>query len=1098
MVDPRVAVALLGVVLALNALSSTVDAHVLGPSVASAVGDRNLADADPAGVAMGVSPPDVAASAPSPAPLAPSPSVAAKAGASCASAGCPNGTWFSLAISPATAGAFLVLVVTANDDSTSAASGGASALVAADVSDSAGTAWSLTQSALWCASGYEGCSGNGEQAVFTGFDPGSGSDVITVDTAAPGGSTLVAGGATAVAVALASVNPSQPIFNLGGTGVMGSSAGTSPNTTVDVQEGDFVAEILSTDGADPLTSPPPTPSYVSAVLSYVDTATSYPSLAGVLGGVATASGTGVSVGVTLADSSPWFLTALDIEQPPPSLTLQPVEGPPGTVVTATAAGFASSDTALAVRDASGTLCTISVSGGTGGGSCTFVPSGTNGFSFEPGGTPNTVTADGSPASDYASSSFGGTVAQLVITAPVSGSGLPEGPQGTTLNVTADGLAPATAYEIFLDPAPPTQVGAAPTGFAPQVIGCRLGSIGPGPDAVTTVTAGAFTCSLFVYGVLGGTFYVDLYQDASPPSFLLSATSPAPLFVVTPAALTFLGGVGTAATGPAGTLVTVEGTLLAPSTVYALDAVAAPGSFGPAFLPTPAGCSVGADVNGWVLTDPSGAFSCAVALPAGVSEGAGYAEVVEASSLAPIASTAPTNFTVTTASLLLTPSGGPVGTEVALSGSGFAEEDGGSYPYLYCFAAAEEEPSCPVGAAQFGATPVGSSAPGAIPASPAPALAFSAASAPWLLVFDGQTGVEVAATEFLTTTPALTLTPGAGPVGSSVSLAGSGFASLPSGYGYDYCFAASSTATACGSGAPGSFVSTSGAIPPGTTATWSEADAALGDTTLVVWDPLTSTNVASVVFTGTVPSVTLTPNYGTPGDRVQVTGAGFSLGGTVDVAFNTSGVVTAYSACSTGSSVGATITASAAGAFTCAFTVPSTVGADPVELIATDASTGVTGSVAFTAMYPLTFTESGLVRTTWEVTVRGPSGGNFTGTGTASGTGPTLTVWVPSGTFAYTLANVPGWTITTPATDGAEGNLTVGGAGASAAVTFAPVPKAATFLGLPATEGYAVLGVLVGVVAIAAAVGVVRFRRRNSRPPETGGSSPPPANPPGTP
>ena len=127
----------------------------------------------------------------------------------------------------------------------------------------------------------------------------------------------------------------------------------------------------------------------------------------------------------------------------PSLTLNPSSGPSGVIVTATAAGFTSTDTSIAVTIGSTSLCPITASGG--GGSCPFTPTGSNGFAFSSGGTPNTVTATGSAVGDTATATFAGVTETLALS-PASG------PVATTVSLSGTLYATGTTYDYCFEAA----------------------------------------------------------------------------------------------------------------------------------------------------------------------------------------------------------------------------------------------------------------------------------------------------------------------------------------------------------------------------------------------------------------------------------------------------------------------------------------------------------------------------------------------------------------------------------------------------------------------------------------------------------------------
>jgi hypothetical protein len=1021
-------------------------------------------------------------------PATPSPSVDGTGYAACGSGGCPNGTWFSVGLTLTASSSLLVLVISSTGQEPSANLSLPDSLVTADLSDTAGTSWAEESVAPWCVSNGSGCVSPGSQYIFYGFDPASGTDTISVDTAGAGGSQLMALGATAVAVGLADVNPAQPFAASNGDGV---SSGTNPNSTLTVETADFLLAIVSTNGTLTTSSPPPAPTYLAAVLEYGDLATSYPSATGVLGGVVTAGTPGIGVDVTLSSSSPYYFSVLDVEQLPPALTLAPASGPPGTVVTAAVSGFAASDTAIAVTDAHGLLCGISISGGTGSGDCEFDATPTNGFVMGP----LAVVALGNPAADAASSSFTTTPAQATLVTPLGPTAAGAGPVGSLVNFSVIGLAPATAYAAEMDLSLPTVLDGPPAGPPAPAVDCAIGAATSGSPSYTTSGGGELACTMYLPVGAPGSFYLDLYQNPGAPAYVLTANGSAPGPFVVASASSGVSGTGPVE-GPGGTEVDVVATALAATSVYQLDFSPSPTSGGPSAPPIALGCSAGSEANGFFETDSSGNLACSVEVPFGLAPGtSSFIVPWEVGSPIPTQISSGPSFLVTTPSLDLSPASGPVGTVLNLSGGGFAAGPSLPYDYYYCVTSSPTSTTCTGSLGAFGTGMVGGPYPGMIPGPPAPHATVASVLDPWVIVVDAQTGAIVAASEFAVSVPSLTLSVAQGPTGTNVTLSGSGFAAVAGGYVYDYCFATSRTASACASGHASSFLSTNGSVPPGANLTWTSADAAAGADALVVWDPATGTNVAGAGFLGTTPTIRLTPGYGVAGAAVTAIGTGFSVDGTVTLSIGAAGLVLDYASCSTGVANGPNLSANTSGGFECTLRLSSSVGPDPVSVTATDGTTGDTAATTFVALYGLDFVETGLSGVTWSVTVTGPSAGNFTGTQTVEGNGSSLEVLLPTGTYHYSVTSPSGWQVTSA--NGSAGNATLGVSGASVPVTFGPAPKASTFLGLPADEGYAVLaGVL--AAAVAAGIGVSLYRRRAGGRPPTGEGTPSPSQPPESP
>ncbi|MGI0068162.1 MAG: hypothetical protein ACREB9_07110, partial [Thermoplasmata archaeon] len=147
--------------------------------------------------------------------------------------------------------------------------------------------------------------------------------------------------------------------------------------------------------------------------------------------------------------------------------------------------------------------------------------------------------------------------------------------------------------------------------------------------------------------------------------------------------------------------------------------------------------------------------------------------------------------VTTSVVAATPSAGPAGTQVLLSGAGF-----NSGTNLYCFESSAST-KCSAGAATFSGSTIPSNTFLTVPSS-----------ANSYVIVSTSSNVE-ADVAFTATSPTLTLTPNSGPPGTSVTFSGSGYA-RDSGYTYYYCFEASPGTTACPGGSSTLTVTNGGA------------------------------------------------------------------------------------------------------------------------------------------------------------------------------------------------------------------------------------------------------------------------------------------------
>ncbi|HEV2429255.1 MAG TPA: hypothetical protein VGV64_05340, partial [Thermoplasmata archaeon] len=265
---------------------------------------------------------------------------------------------------------------------------------------------------------------------------------------------------------------------------------------------------------------------------------------------------------------------------------------------------------------------------------------------------------------------------------------------------------------------------------------------------------------------------------------------------------------------------------------------------------------------------SGNWSCSFNVPA-VAQGT-YTITGSESSGSPSSATG--TFTVTP-HLIASPTSGPDGTVVTLSGNGFAA----STTYTYCL-------QTTITACGSGST-FSTSAAGVVPSGTLFTLPYSTASASDDFVASIASTVAASAA-FTVTTPVLTLTPASGPVNTLVTLTGSGLAPSTS---YTACFSSSGTAP-CLSGS--TFVSTSGGLVPSSVTLTVPASS----NSFVDLSELTSSNfIVSAGFTVTTPTLTLSPASGPVNTLVTLSGSGYAPSTGYTACFTAS----ASSACASG-------------------------------------------------------------------------------------------------------------------------------------------------------------------------------------------------------
>ena len=233
-------------------------------------------------------------------------------------------------------------------------------------------------------------------------------------------------------------------------------------------------------------------------------------------------------------------------------------------------------------------------------------------------------------------------------------------------------------------------------------------------------------------------------------------------------------------------------------------------------------------SGSLTTGATGAFSCTFTVPSGVS-----GTTVTATDVG--GQTASGTFTVTTPAITVTPAQGPIGATVTVAGTGFSVST--ALTSLVFDTKTITAASCTSGSLTTGATG-----------------AFSCT----FVVPAGVSGTTVTATDvggqtatgtFTVTTPAITVTPGQGPIGATVTVAGTGFSvsTALSSLVFD-----SVTITSCTSGSlttdgTGSFSCTF-AVPTGVSGATVTATDVGGQT-------------ATGTFTVTTPAITVTPGAG---------------------------------------------------------------------------------------------------------------------------------------------------------------------------------------------------------------------------------------------
>ena len=537
------------------------------------------------------------------------------------------------------------------------------------------------------------------------------------------------------------------------------------------------------------------------------------------------------------------------------ITVAPGQGPVGASVTVTGTGFSADSTVGLVFDSRTiTSCLNSgslVADSSGGFTCPFkVPSGTSGTS---------VVAT-NLGGNTASGSF--TVTPVGITVTPA-----QGPAGSSFTVVGSGFSVDSGATVAFE-----GVDLSPTA-------CTAGQ--SSGTAITTTATGGFSC----------TFTVT--STETPGSYPVTGTDVATLtttsgvtFKVTGLAITIAPG-----RGPVGATVDVSGTGFSVST--------------PLSSLVFDGVSITNLVSGSLTTGSTGSFACTFDVPSGTS-----GTTVTATDVGGRFATG--TFTVTVPTITVTPSQGPVGSIVNVSGKGFSL----STPILSLVLDEVTIPSCTGGSLVTGTSGTFTCV-FSVP---------SATSGTTVVATDG--GGQPASGTFTVTTPSITVLPGHGPVGATLTVSGTGFsASTPlASLVFDGVIISGCSSGSLTTGTSGSF-SCEMKVPGTTSGTTVTATDAGGQS-------------ATGTFTVTVPSITVTPGQGPLGANVTASGTGFSV--SVVLASLVFDGVTVRS-CTTGSQL-----ASSSGAFSCTFDVPE--GTSGTTVAATD-SGGTAADATFVVTVP---------------------------------------------------------------------------------------------------------------------------------------------------
>src|SRR5256712_7531928 len=503
-----------------------------------------------------------------------------------------------------------------------------------------------------------------------------------------------------------------------------------------------------------------------------------------------------------------------------------------------------------------------------------------------------------------------------------------GPAGTTVTVSGSGFAANSGITISYD-------GAAMT---------------TNPGTITTDSTGAFSGSITVpLSSAAGPHMVKATDASNHPasaSFTVTTGTPAAAISLNPTS------------GPTGTTVNISGSNFAANSGITISYDNA----GIATTPTT------------ITTTSTGSFTGSITIPSSSIAGSHTVKATDAS-----ANSASAQFTVTTTpvpAISLNPTSGPTGTTVNISGSNFAANSGITISYDNAGIATTPTTITTTSTGSFtgSITIPSSSAAGTHTVKATDASANSASAS-----FTVTTG---------TITPTISLNPSSGPVGTTVTVSGSGFASN-SGISITYGGTAITTnPTTITTDSTGSFAGSITVTP-----------SSLGTHTVKATDA--SSNSASAQFTVT-PAISLSPSSGSAGTSVTVTGNSFSPSSHVTISFDGTRVSTTPGKIKTDGS----------GKFSASFTVPTSSAAGPHTVKAADALSN-SASASFTVTTG-TITPSISLNPT-----SGPTGTtvNISGSNFAANSG--ITISYDNAGIATTPT-----TITTTSTGSFTGSITI--------------------------------------------------------------------------
>ena len=363
-----------------------------------------------------------------------------------------------------------------------------------------------------------------------------------------------------------------------------------------------------------------------------------------------------------------------------------------------------------------------------------------------------------------------------------------------------------------------------------------------------------------------------------------------------------------------------------------------------------------------------------------------------------------NFTVTTAGATFTPTSGPVGTSIGVTGTSWATATDNSISVTVGGISATDTLSVNSSGAISGRITVPS---GATP------------GATTIIITAAISGTQTFTSAFTVTTAAASFNPNSGPVGTIITVAGSGWPLSDSNY----------NVTVGGTAATDSLTANSSGVLSGTITVPSVTT---GNQSISIIEALSGAQILSTNFTVTTAGAAFTPTSGTVGTNIGVTGTGWATATDNSISVTVGGI-----------SATDTLSVNSSGAISGNITVPSvSVGLQNII---------ITGSISGAQIFNNAFTVIAAPTISSFTPTTGGTNTSVTITGT-NFTGATVVRFGGTAAASYTVNS--GTQITAVVGSGTTGTISVvtpgGTANSSGTFTFVAAPTISSFT--PTTGG----------------------------------------------